>query len=337
LHIRGEPDKPGEEIPRGFLKVIGGDPLPQSVKGSGRLELAQWLTRPGNPLTARVLVNRLWEYHFGTGLVKTPNDFGLRGQPPSHPELLDHLATLFIEKGWSIKVMHRLIMASAVYQQASHGAERGSGDFVKTLDVSYASLNNGSAMKDCFAPFPRRRLSAEELRDSILFVSGALDPSPGDGHPFPPPTGWGYTQHNPFYGTYDHNRRSVYLMTQRIRRHPFLALFDGADPNTSTAERRPTTVPTQALFFLNDPVVHDKAEKFAARLLASSANEEQRIELAYRHALGRQPTKAERTEGKEFLESYRAELSDAGKEAEKGAWTAYARVLFGCNEFLTID
>ena len=126
-------------------------------------------------------------------------------------------------------------------------------------------------------------------------------------------------------------------MTQRIRRHPFLALFDGADPNTSTAERRPTTVPTQALFFLNDPVVHDKAEKFAARLLASSPNDERRIELAFRHALGRLPTQAERTEAKEFLEIYRAELNEANKEGDKDAWTAYARVLFGCNEFLTID
>src|SRR5205085_8936754 len=112
-----------------------------------------------------------------------------------------------------------------------------------------------------FSSFLRRRLGAEETRDSILLVSGELDPTPGRGHPFRSPTTWGYTQHAPFNGIYDHSQRSVYLMTQRISRHPFLALFDGADPNASTAERRTTTVPTQALYFLNDPFIHAKAEK----------------------------------------------------------------------------
>src|SRR5262249_48371397 len=117
MHMRGEPDQPGLLVRRGFIKCLGGGPLEESGTASGRFELAEWLTRPENSLTARVMVNRIWQYHFGRGLVKTPNDFGIRGLPPTHPELLDHLATLFIRSGWSVKAMHRLIMLSATYQQ----------------------------------------------------------------------------------------------------------------------------------------------------------------------------------------------------------------------------
>ena len=259
------------------------------------------------------MVNRIWQYHFGRGLVTTPNDFGVRGQPPTHPELLDHLATQFVKSGWSVKAMHRLIMLSATYRQAA-----GDGDL--------------------YASFTRRRMSAEEMRDSILAISGELDATPGREHPFPSPLGWGFTQHGPFSAVYDNNKRSVYLMVQRIKRHPFLALFDGADPNTTTPERRPTTVPTQALFFLNDPFVHTKAEKFAARLQAARPDEPQRIELATRLTLGRAPTEAERAEAAEFLAAYRAEIAATGKgNSETAALAAYVRTLFGSNEFLHLD
>ena len=313
VQVRGEMDRPGEETPRGFIKVLGGGPLPADTEGSGRLELAQWLTRSDNPLTARVMVNRIWQYHFGHGLVKTPNDFGVRGQPPTHPELLDYLATQFIEAGWSVKAMHRLIMLSATYQQAAGDSEN-------------------------YAAFQRRRLSAEELRDAILAISGELDATPGREHPFPSPLSWGYSQHGPFAAVYDSNKRSIYLMVQRIKRHPFLALFDGADPNTTTPDRRPTTVPTQALFFLNDPFVHAKAEKFAARLLAAHPDESQRIEAANRLTLGRAPTEMECAEAAEFLAAYRAEVGVSGKGgAETSALAAYVRTLFGSNEFLHLD
>ena len=333
IQLRGEPDKLGEEVPRGFLEILGGGKLPDETSGSGRLELAEWLTRPENPLTARVMVNRIWQYHFGQGLVKTPNDFGKRGQPPTHPELLDYLATQFIQSGWSIKAMHRLIMSSAAYQQAATG-DRAQESGVAGRGVADSWL----LTPDSFSPFPRRRLSAEETRDTILLVSGELDPAPGGGHPFPAPTGWGYTQHGPFSAVYDHNQRSVYLMAQRIKRHPFLTLFDGADPNASTAERRTTTVPTQALFFLNDPFIHTKSEKFASRVERIGADEQQRIEAAYRLALGRSPTQAERAEATGFLAAYRDELAAAKKDkAETLALTALARVLFGSNEFLAVD
>ena len=315
LQLRGEPDQPGAEVPRGFVQVLGGGPLPTGAPGSGRLELARWITRTDNPLTARVMANRIWQYHFGRGLVKTPNDFGLRGLPPTDPALLDHLASQFIQSGWSVKAMHRLIMLSATYQQAS---------------VAHSG--------DWYAGFSRRRLEAEEIRDAILAVSGELDPIPGREHPFPSPVSWGFSQHGPFNAVYEHDKRSVYLMTQRLKRHPFLALFDGADPNASTPERLGTTVPTQALFFLNDPFVHTKAEKWAGRLQTSSPVEARQVEQAWLGALGRLPTVAEQAEAAGFLAAYRTELVSSRRDNPgKLDLAAYLRSLFGSNEFLHVD
>ncbi len=325
LQRRGEPDQPGPLVPRGFIKSLGGGPLAADTRGSGRLELARWLTRSDNPLTARVMVNRIWQYHFGHGLVRTPNDFGVRGLPPSHPELLDHLATRFIASGWSIKAMHRLIILSATYQQSA------------TSGTTEGDAREGT-LADCFTPFARRRLSAEEIRDSILLKSGELDRAVGRGHPFPSPVDWGFTQHAPFSALYDHDKRSVYLMTQRIKRHPFLALFDGADPNASTAVRQTTTVPTQALFFLNDPFVHTKAEKYAARLQAARPDDPGQIELAWRGVLGRSPTEFEREEGMAFLKEYRDGLASLKRQSrDLRALAAYVRTLFGSNEFIYLD
>ena len=320
LQFRGEPDRPGAEVPRGFIRVLGNAQLPDGAIGSGRLELAQWLTRADNPLTARVMVNRIWQYHFGRALVRTANDFGTRSQPPTHPELLDHLASRFVAAGWSIKAMHRLILLSSTWQQAT------------------TTGGVGEEASDLFASFSRRRLGAEEIRDSILSASGALDTAPGKEHPFPPPYQWGYSQHGPFTAVYDHDKRSVYLMVQRIKRHPFLALFDGADPNSSTAERRITTVPTQALYFLNDPFVHAKSVKLAERLQAARPTENGQIELASQLAFGRPATAAEQTEAAEFLAACRFELSSAGTtDTSHTALAAYVRTLFGSNEFLHCD
>ncbi len=322
VQLRGEPERPGAETVRGFIASLGGGPLPAGTKGSGRLELANWLTRPDNPLTARVMVNRIWQYHFGRGLVATPNDFGTRGQLPTHPELLDHLATKFIESGWSVKAMHRLIMLSATYRQASQVAEK----------------NGTTAPAESYAAFPRRRLSAEELRDSILAISGELDLVPGRGHPFPSAIKSAFTQHAPFSAVYEHNKRSVYLMTQRNKRHPFLALFDGPDPNASTADRRTTTVPTQALYFLNAPFVHEKARSCAERLIAAQPDEAERIRFAWRLTTGRAPSETELVEAATFLAAYRAELKSAGeKDVEATALAAYVRTLFASNEFLHLD
>ena len=328
LQLRGDPSQLGEEVPRGFIKILGNEALPQNTAGSGRAELARWLTRTDNPLTARVMVNRIWQYHFGTGLVKTPNDFGVRGLPPTHPDLLDYLASEFVRNGWSIKSMHRLMMLSETYQQSS--------SFVPAPSASEPASEILS--RDLYTQFTRRRLSAEEIRDAILLISGELDREPAKGHPFPSPINWGYTQHGPFNAVYDHNKRSVYLMTQRLKRHPYLALFDGADPNSSTADRLETTVPTQALYFLNDPFIYAKSEAWARRLMEQCATTTQRLDEAYAAAFGRSATQSEQANSSDFVESYKAELATLPQgSSEVIALAALLRTLFASNEFLHID
>ncbi len=318
IQLRGEPSQPGNMVSRGLVKILGGESLSDNVIGSGRLELAAWLTRSDNPLTARVMVNRIWQYHFGQGLVKTPNDFGVRGLPPTHPELLDYLATQFIERGWSMKAMHRLIMHSETYQQSSQWDD--------------------SRRNQLLTHFSRRRLIAEEIRDSILLVSGELDRQPAMEHPFPSPLSFGFTQHGPFSAVYEHNKRSVYLMTQRLKRHPFLALFDGPDPNATTPDRLGTTVPTQALFFLNDPFVHAKSEAWAKRLQASEPTESRQIELAIQCALCRTASEQEKADASSFLAAYRAELKSLGRDdIDNLALAGLLRTLFGSNEFVHVD
>ncbi len=328
IQRRGEPDDPGEEVPRGFIAVLGEATLPELPTGSGRLELARWLTRPDHPLTARVMVNRIWQHHFGRGLVATPNDFGVRGRPPTHPQLLDRLATDFVRGGWSIKALHRLILNSAAWQQAT----------ALSSDIPAASDT-----RSLYVGFLRRRLSAEEIRDGVLAVSGGLDRSPGTGHPFPPPYEWGYSQHGPFSAVYDHDRRSMYLMTGRLKRHPFLSLFDGADPNASTADRLGTTVPTQALFFLNDPLVHDAADAWAGQLEKQSADRRGQIAAATLAAWSREANSAELAAAERFLEAYRAAFREdpAGQAAsvlpDHEALAAWLRTLLASNEFLHVE
>ena len=304
---RGEPKDLGDEVPRKNLDLLGGQLVPADA-GSGRRQLAEWLSAPQNPLTARVMANRIWLGHFGHGLVATPNDFGIRGARPTHPELLDHLAVKFIESGWSVKAMHRLIMLSTAYQQTS--------------------LADGG--------FPRRRLDAEEIRDTYLAFAGELDRTPNTGHPFPDDEKWEFSQHEPFKALYDSPKRSVYLMTQRIQRHPFLSLFDGADTIASTPQRNASTVPTQALWFLNNPFFHERAESLAKRLLALP--ETQRLPFAYRLCLQRPPTDAEVKSATAFLAAYEAENTGIpARQGELTSWSAYCRVLLSCNELLYLD
>ncbi len=205
IHKRGDPTNLGPEAPRRFLQILGGQPLPAACKGSGRLQLAEWLSSPKNPLTARVMVNRIWQHHFGEGLVRTPNNFGKQGRPPTHPELLDYLADRFVADGWSVKAMHRMILLSRSYKLSSADDEHD-----RALDPNNESLW-------CF---DRRRLDAEAIRDSLLAVSGALDRTMAGPHPFPPADTWNFTQHSPFQAVYETNHRSVYLMTQRTAPPP---------------------------------------------------------------------------------------------------------------------
>ncbi|MEX1039482.1 MAG: PSD1 and planctomycete cytochrome C domain-containing protein [Pirellulaceae bacterium] len=323
IHMRGDPQKLGAEVPRRFLELLGGEKVSPAESGSGRKQLAEWLTDPDNPLTARVLVNRIWQHHFGRGLVKTPNDFGLRGQPPTHPELLDWLAAELVNSGWSIKHMHRRIMLSAAYRQSS-----GSSSQASTIDPE----------NQWYWRFERRRLDAEQIRDGMLAVSGRLDRSPGESHPFPPADQWSFTQHGPFAAVYETNRRSVYLMVQRISRHPFLGLFDGADPNTSTAARVNSTVPPQALYFLNAPFVHDQAAALADRLRQHSQDPRERTDQACRLLYGRPAEEADHQDAEQFFEAYLAELGslDPAQRAIE-AERAYARILLSSSEFLYVE
>ncbi|MDB5391915.1 MAG: hypothetical protein JWM11_7561, partial [Planctomycetaceae bacterium] len=325
LQKRGEPDKLGEEIPRRFVEILGGDLVPKESTGSGRLELANWLTRPTNPLTARVFVNRVWQWHFGQGLVSTPSDFGIRGELPSHPELLDWLTSEFIKSGWSVKNLHRLIMRSRTYQLSSDDDAAG-----LKLDPGNRWLWRAS----------RRPLDAEAIRDAMLAVSGRLNRSSPPAHPFPPVGTWGFTIHQPFHAVYDSDHRSVYLMIQRNRRHPFLALFDAADPNQSVAERQPTTTPTQTLFLMNSPFVHAQSDAFAKRILAMPDDDAAKVRLAFETAHGRIPSETEVSDALAFIAAYGKKLAEQGIPPDQqpaGAWGALSRVLLTGNAFLYVD
>ncbi|HWX40165.1 MAG TPA: DUF1553 domain-containing protein [Blastocatellia bacterium] len=322
---KGDPNDKGDEAPRGFLQILGGQRLPEPEKGSGRLELAQWLTDTKNPLTARVMVNRIWQHHFGKGLVQTPNDFGARGKAPTHPELLDYLAARFIESGWSVKAMHRLIVLSHAYRLSSADSPQNA-----SVDV-----NN-----DLLWKFNRRRLDAEEIRDAMLTVGGAIDLTMPGPHPFPPEGSWRYTQHQPFIADFPTNHRSVYLMQQRIKRQPFLEAFDGADPNAPTAERSLSTTPIQALQVMNDPFVHEQADNFAVRVGMAYGNEARRIDYSYRLAFGRPPTKEELKIGAEYLGKISQEIKQTKIPADRqprAALASYLRILMSSNEFMFVD
>ncbi|MFN0068014.1 MAG: DUF1553 domain-containing protein [Limisphaerales bacterium] len=318
---KGDPAKPGVLVPRRFLTVLGGAELPKDAPTSGRLQLAGWIIDPANPLTARVMVNRIWLHHFGRGLVPTANDFGKQGKPPTHPELLDWLATRFRESGWSVKAMHRLILLSRTYRQSSQRS-----DIATERDPG----------NDLLSAFPRRRLDAEALRDTLLALGGNLDPRPGGEHPFPRPSEWKFTQHNPFRAVYPSSHRSVYLMTQRIQRHPFLAIFDGADPAASTPARLTSTTPLQALFFLNDELLHEQAQGLAGRLITAASDDGTRVSLAYQLALGREPDPAEAEAALRFVSAMNSRAGESGA-SEAEAWRSFSRALFRLNEFVYLD
>jgi hypothetical protein len=318
VQLKGDPTRLGNEVPRRFPAVLGGQSLPPEEKGSGRLDLADWIAREQNPLTARVMVNRIWQHHFGRGLVATPNDFGKQGQPPTHPELLDWLALRFIESGWSVKAMHRLILESRTYQMAS--------TFSQSPEPPTPNPSLVDPSNTLLWHYPRLRLDAESIRDTLLVLGGNFDRARGEAHPFPPQKEWDFTQHKPFKAVYDTNRRSVYLMTQRIQRHPFLAIFDGPDTSASTAQRITSTTTLQALYLLNDPLVHEQASRLAKHLQEAKPTDAERIDLAYTLLFARKPTEEERSLGQAYL----SKLGDGG-------WESYVRVLLRANEFVYLN
>jgi hypothetical protein len=326
LQRRGDPGDAGPPVPRGLPAFLAGEhPPPLPSNASGRRELAEWLTRPDNPLVARVMVNRIWQHHFGRGIVATASNFGLRGEPPTHPELLDWLAARLVAEGWSLKAIHRLIVTSRTYQLSSaFSPENAAKDPANRL----------------LWRFERRRLDAEALRDALLAVSGHLDSARPGAHPFPPIDRWHWTQHDAFKETYASRHRSVYLLTQRLQRQPYLALFDGPDTNASTDVRTRATVPLQALFLMNNPFVADCASGLADRMIAASPDPRIRLETATALAWNRAPTTAEVERFAKYVDTYSRELARSGAPSEvieRETWTSLARVLLTSNELMYAD
>jgi hypothetical protein len=305
---RGNPSRPGDPAPRGFLQVLTpGHPL-LFTNGSGRLELARAIANPTNPLTARVFVNRVWMLHFGESLVGSTTDFGVRSDPPTHPELLDWLASEFIRSGWSIKHLHRLMLLTTAYQQsASNSAPSGS-----QLDPENKWLSH----------YPRRRLDFEAMRDTVLFASGQLDLKPG-GRPFDlavEPT-------NP--------RRAIYALINRQDLPATFRAFDFPIPDQCLERRPRTSVPQQALFALNSPLVLEEARALASRPEVTAAVEPaQRIEVLFGRTLGRLPSETETDSALRFIRA--AEL-EGPTDHGLSAWEQFAQVLLISNEAVFLD
>lgn len=311
--IRGETERKNGVATPGFVQVLtNGDEMQWLRAGKDaakppRVALADWLVDSklgAGHLLARVIVNRMWQHHFGKGLVRTPNDFGAQGEPPTHPELLDYLATELIKGGWKLKPIHTLIMQSATYQQGS--------------DPSPTAVK-ADPQNRLWWHVPPRRLEAEAIRDSLLAVGGSLDPK----------------MYGP--GTLDENspRRSVYLTVKRSRLVPMLQAFDAPEPIQSVGERSLTTATTQALMMMNSRLVRQQAENLARTVKpATAADIPAAVEKAYRIGLGRAPTDAERRRMSGFI------LMVAGDSGPKGLETAtadFCQVLLCLNEFLYVD
>ena len=312
LNIDGDAKKLGPAIPRGFVAACGvGDAsLVLDAKQSGRLQLARWLTSPSHPLTARVMVNRVWLHLFGEGIVATPNDFGFYGERPTNPALLDHLATRFMKDGWSIKRLVRDIVLSRTYQIAS-----GSGEGFHQ----------------------RRRLDAEELRDAMLVASGSLNPQPGQGS---------VIQHRdvlinelpPLHQPSQH--RSVYLLMLRNSMPPELTPFNLPDATTVTDKRDRSALATQSLYLLNNPFVIDQSKHFARRVQAVDGDVTARLRHAYRWALAREPTLPELRRAEEFFREFDLSfVSSASSERpdQSQAWSALCQALLASNELRYLD
>ena len=307
---RGQHKSPGRSVAKRFPLVLAGQDQPQIAFGSGRLELADWLASDSNPLTARVIVNRIWLWHFGEGLVRTPNNFGIRGERPTHPKLLDWLARRFIESGWSVKALHRLIMDSAAYRASSAISEAAYGKDPENR---------------LWSRFERRRLSIEELRDSYLQISGRMDPAVGGDTDLGSGRLAEFVRNNRRIDPDDYTRRSIYLPLMRNKIPNLMGLFDFGDATTSSGQRSATNVAPQALYLMNSGFVHGAAEQ-VAESLAGSASE--RVGQAYRRVLARPPSDTESDLAVGHVQAH----SDA-----VAGWTSLCKMLLASNEFHFVE
>jgi len=307
IFLRGNPNNRGSQVPRQMPEIVGGAARKPFGNGSGRLELAQAIAGDTNPLTARVIVNRVWGWHFGQGLVRTPSDFGVRSDPPTHPELLDWLTKRFIEDGWSLKKLHKRLLLSATYQQASLTPAAG---FQADPENRWLAHQN------------RRRLDFEGMRDSLLVASGQLDPKL-------------YGRSLDLFAQPFTKRRSVYASIDRQNLPGTFRAFDLASPEQHTAQRFQTTVPQQALYLMNNTFVAERARAVVAREEVAKVPDSTAKAMAiYRAILSRNPTTDEATLAVAFVQ-------EAGKVKPTGnqlaAWEQFAQVLLLSNEFLFVD
>jgi hypothetical protein len=317
LRIRGEFDKPGERVPRGVLTLCSASEKPaMPAAQSGRLELARWLVAKENPLPARVAANRIWRHLFGSGIVTSVDNFGAIGEKPSHPELLDHLATRFMESGWSTKQLIREIMLSRVYQ----------------LGTQFDAMNDGRDPNNVYLwRMTPRRLEVEPFRDAVLSVSGALDLQPPRG----PHAGLvrnGLLEENPKLAELakESNRRTVYLPVVRGHLPEMLQTFDFADPNLLIAQRDERTIPAQSLFMLNSPWLWKQSTLAAERMLGRSlASDEAKLNWLYQTFFCRDASRAERN----ALEKFIATRREQGKGDEIAVWSHVCQALFASAEF----
>ncbi|MFM2096064.1 MAG: hypothetical protein RIS70_3188 [Planctomycetota bacterium] len=328
LFVRGEHDQPGDKpIPRGTLQVLTDEAIPFKSTTSGRLELAGWIANKDNPLTARVMVNRIWLQLFGRGLVPTADDFGSAGQPPTHPELLDHVARQFIDQGWSIKRLIKELVMSRTYQLSA------------TANQHAMEVDPDNTLLWRMTP---RRLDAEILRDAILAVSEQLDPTPpvgsavaqgGEGPVSRPRLGGNMV--NSAINDPKNTHRSIYLPIIRDNLPESMALFDAADPTLITSDRQQTTVPSQGLYLLNNAFVLRAADAAADRLRESDS-ESERIRAAFLRFFGRPPTGNELTSAEKFLASYRQQITQdriGPRNRDREIWSAFCQALFASAEF----
>jgi len=307
IYIHGNYSQPGRRVPRHYPAVLAGKEQFATGTGSGRLELARWIARADNPLTARVMVNRIWQHHFGEGIVRSPSNFGRRGEPPTHPELLDWLARRFVESGWSVKTMHRRIMLSFAYQRSSEAP---------------ALLLEADPENRLCGRMNRRRLEAEELHDGLLALAGRMQDyvgGPADSHPSSP-------------------RRLIYLRTSRADRSDFGSLFDRANPALHVERRTISTVAPQALYLMNHPLIAELARGLARRPeLSALCDPAARVAMLHRVVYGRSATDQEIALGCDFVARDTASEPARPEPGGPTSWDRYAQALLLTNEFLFVD
>ena len=317
VFVRGDYNNLGEPVAKRFPLVLSSLENPAIKSTSGRLELAEWLTKPENPLTSRVMVNRVWGWHFGEGIVRTPDNFGKMGERPTNPELLDYLATQFVEIGWSVKSLHRIILLSSTYQMSS------------TVSDEQQKLDPENKL---WSRFPRRRLDVEEMRDAMLAVDGSLDLTTGGTLQKGTGTDSENSSDRLSLSPEKIKRRTVYLPLRRANLPSLLNLFDFGDAATVTGKRQATNVAPQALFMMNSEFVSERSKTIADQVMQAAAKPSERIDRLYARVLNRTATAAEVDAGLTYIQAFQAR-----GRSESHAWESFCHSLLASNEFIYID